>query len=91
MMHAGLVGVLTSIMKDVGIIDIGVVTEARGLRTTGASRPRDVGVLDFFAEGRNLVVDAVVTTVYRNTILQKVAFVPGYATKQAEDRIVYAE
>ena len=42
--------------------------------------------LDFFAEGRHLVEDAVMTTAYRNTVLEKVAAVPGYAAKQAEDR-----
>ncbi len=63
MMHASLVGVLTSIMKDMGIPDIAVDTEARGLWAADASRPEDVLVLDFFAEGRHVVVDAVVTTV----------------------------
>jgi len=47
MMHAGLVGVLTSILKDVGIPSIAVVTPARGVRETDASRPGDVVVLDF--------------------------------------------
>jgi hypothetical protein len=50
-------------MKDVGMPDMAVVIEARGLRAADASKPRDVVVLDFFAEGRHLVVDAVVTTV----------------------------
>ena len=63
MMHAWLVSVLVSIMKDVGMPDMAVVIEARGLRAADASKPRDVVVLDFFAEGRHLVVDAVVTTV----------------------------
>jgi hypothetical protein len=40
-----------------------------GLRVRDASRPRDVVALDFFAEGRHLVIDGVVTTVYPNTIL----------------------
>ena len=30
-------------------------------------------------------------TVYRNTVLQKVASIPGYATKQAEDRKCLAD
>ena len=68
MMHSGLVGVLVSILKDVGTPGMAIVTEAKGLRATTASRPEDVVVLDFFAEGRHLVVDAVVTTVYRNTV-----------------------
>ncbi len=32
-----------------------------------------------------MVVDVVMTTVYRNTMLKKVAIIPGYAVKQAED------
>jgi len=69
-MHAGLVGVLRSMLMDFGILDMDVVT---GLRSADASRPGDVVVLDFFAEGRHLVIDAVVTTVYRNTAIQRVA------------------
>jgi hypothetical protein len=46
--------------------------------------------LDFFAEGRHLVIDAVVKTVYRNTILQKVASIPRYEVKQAEDKKILA-
>ncbi len=38
-----------------------------------------------------MVIDAVVTTVYRNTILQQVSTTPGYVAKQAEDRKLYAE
>ena len=69
MMQSGLVDVLVSILKDVGVPDMAVNTEARGLRAADASRLGDVVVLDFFAEGRHLVVYAVVTTIYRNTIL----------------------
>ena len=68
MMHAGLVSVLLSILKDVGVIDMAV--EAIGLIAADAYRPRDVVVLDFFVEGRHLDVDAVVMTVYRNTVLK---------------------
>jgi len=39
----------------------------------------------FFADGRHLVIDAVMTIVYMNTVLEKVATVPGYAAKQTED------
>ena len=49
-----------------------------------------VVVLDFFAKGKHLVVDVVVTTVYRNTILQGAASIPGYVGKQAEDKNLYA-
>ena len=45
----------------------------------------EVVALDFFADGRHLVIDTVMTTVYRNTVLEKVATIPGYAAKQAED------
>ena len=38
-MHSGLAQVLKSIIKDVGILDIVVVTEDRGLRSSDASRP----------------------------------------------------
>ena len=48
-------------------------------------------VLDFFGEGQHLVMDAVVTTVYRNTVLHQVSTIPGYAAKQAEDRKFYAD
>jgi hypothetical protein len=64
-----LVQVLKSIIKDVGIPEISLVTEARGLRSSDAPRLGDVVVLDFFRDGQHLVIDVVVTTVYRNTIL----------------------
>jgi len=89
-MHYGVVQVLKSIIKDVGIPEISVVTEARGLRSSDASRPGDVVVLDFFKDGQHLVIDVVVTMVYRNTILQQVSTIPGYAAKQAEERKLYA-
>jgi hypothetical protein len=53
--------------------------------------PGDVVALDFFADGRHLVTDAVMTTVYRKTVLHQVATVPGYAAKQAEDRKFLAD
>jgi len=82
-MHYGLVQVLKSIIKDVGIPNIAVVTEARGLRSSDASRPGDVVVLDFFRDGQHLVIDVVVTTVHRNTVLHQVSTIPGYVAKQA--------
>jgi hypothetical protein len=54
-MHYGLVQVLKSIIKDVGIPEISVVTEARELRSSDASRPGDVVVLNFFRDGHHLV------------------------------------
>ena len=44
-----------------------------------------VVALDFFGLGRHLVIDAVVSTVYRNTILSKTSTIPGYVAKLAED------
>jgi len=49
----------------------------------------DVVVLDFF--GKHLMIDAMATTVYRNTILQRAASISGYAAKQAEDIKFLAE
>jgi len=63
MMHVGLVGAIRSILKDVGIPDMAIVAKARGLRSTNASRPEDIVVLNFFAEGRHPIIDDVVTTV----------------------------
>jgi hypothetical protein len=73
MMHGGLVGVIRSILKDIGLPDLAIVTEARGLRSADATRPGDVVVLNFFAEDRHLAIDAVVTTIYRNTAFPHVA------------------
>ena len=38
-----------------------------------------------------MVVDAAVTTVYRNTGIHRVTSIPGYAAKQAEDRNLLAD
>ncbi len=43
-MHSDVVGVLPSLLKDVGIPYMVVVTEARGLRSADASRSDDVVV-----------------------------------------------
>ena len=90
-MHSGLAQVLKSIIKDVGIPGIVVVIEARDLMSSNASRPRDVVVLDFFRDDQDLAIDAVVTTIHRNKVLQQVSIVPGYAAKQAEDKKFYAD
>ncbi len=47
--------------------------------------------LDFFADGKHLVIDAVVTIVDRNTVLDKVATTPGCAAKHAEDKKFLAD
>ena len=91
MFHACLVGVIKTFLREAGIPDAAVVTKARGLRAADRSRPGDVVALDFFAEGRHLVIDAVMTTVYRNTVLEKVATIPGFAAKQAEDKKLFAD
>jgi hypothetical protein len=82
--HAGLVGVIKTILREAGVPEAAIVTEARGLRAADSSRPGDVVALDFFADGRHLVIDAVMTTVYMNTALERVATIPGFAAKQAE-------
>ncbi len=89
--HAGLVGVIKAILKEASVPNASVVLEARGLRAADRSRPGDVLALDFFADGRHLVIDAVLTTVYRNTVLEKVATVPRYAAKKAKDRKLPAD
>jgi hypothetical protein len=86
MFHAGLVGVIKTILREDGVPEVAIVTEARGLRAADSSRPGDVVALDFFADGRHLVIDTVMTTVYRNTALERVATIPRFAAKQAEDR-----
>ena len=87
MMHVGHIGVHCSILRDVGIPNMVVVTRARGLRSADASRPGDVVmVLDFFVEGRHLVLNVIVATVYRNAVIQRVAPIPGYYAKQAKNR-----
>ncbi len=86
MIHARFVGVIRSVLNDVGIPDSAIVTKARSLRSADATRHGDVVVMDVFAEGRHVVIDAVVTTVYRNTPFPYVVAIPGYVAKQAEDR-----
>ena len=91
MFHAGLVSVIKAILRESSVPDATVVLEARGLRVVDRSRPRDVVALDFFADGRHLVIDAVMTTVYMNTVMEKLAIVPGFAAKQAEVRKFLAD
>ena len=49
------------------------------------SRPGNVVVLDFYGLGRHLVIDAVISTVYRNTIFSATSLIPGHMAKLAED------
>ncbi len=54
MIHASLFGVLCSILRDVGIPNMAMVTEARGLRSADATtRHGDVVALDFFLRKTN--------------------------------------
>ncbi len=89
--HAGLVSVFKSILKEVAVPDASIVLEARGLRAMDKTRPGDIVALDFFADGRHMVIDAVMTSVYRNTVLEKVATILSYAAKQLEDRKFLAD
>ena len=45
-----------------------------------------VVVLNFYGPGRHLVIDAVISTVYRNTILSVTSLIPGHVAKLAEDK-----
>jgi len=85
-MHHGLVKVLRGIIEEAGVPKATIVEEARGLRPGDVSRPGDIVVLDFSDDGRHLVIDGVVTTVYRISVLDKVASIPGYVAKLVEER-----
>ena len=55
-----------------GVPKSSIVLEKKGLMSyCDHTRPGDIVALDFFGLGRHLVIDAVVSTVYRNTILSK--------------------
>ena len=56
----------------------------RGLRASDRSRPGDVVVLDFYGPDHHLVIDASVTSIYRNSVLVQCSKVPGYAASQRE-------
>ena len=45
-----------------------------------------VVVLNFYGPGRHLVIDAVISTVYRNTLLSVTRLIPGHVAKLAEDK-----
>ncbi len=91
-MHAGLIATLQRILKEGGVPSSATLTEARGMRGgQDRSRPGDIVVLDFHAPGRHLLLDGVVTSVYRNTRQRETANIPGYAAKQVEDRKFYAD
>jgi len=47
-------------------------------------------VLDYHAPGRHLLLDGVVTTIYKNTRQRKTGKISGYAAKLVEDMKFYA-
>ncbi len=63
MLHAGLVEVTQSVLRDACVPEASVVLESRGLRAADRSIPGDVVALDFFANGRHMVIDAMMTLV----------------------------
>jgi len=85
-MHHGLIKTLREIMEECGVPKACIVHEARGMRPGDQSRPTDIVVVDFAAAKRHLIIDGVITAVFRNSILSKVTTIPGFAAKQVEDR-----
>ena len=71
-MHHGLIKSLRGIVEETGVPKATIVEEARGLRLGDATRPGDIVILDFAEAGKHLIIDGVVTTDYRNTILSSV-------------------
>ena len=87
-MHAGLVAVIVAILLMAGIPKSSIVVEKKGLRPD-RTRPGDVVivvVLNFYGPGRHLVIDAVISAVYRNTLLSVTRLIPGHVAKLAEDK-----
>jgi len=78
-MHHGPIKTLRGIVEESGVPKASIVEEARGMRQDDRTRPGDLVVLEFAEAGHNLIIDGVVTTVYKNTILTiKVAAIPGF-------------
>jgi hypothetical protein len=73
------------IVEESGVPKASIVEEAMGTRPEDRTRPSDLVILDFAEEERHLIIDEVVTTVYRNSVLPKVAAIPCVAAKQVED------
>ena len=48
-------------------------------------------VLDYHAPGRHLLLDGVVTIVYKNTRHRETGEIPGYAAKLVKDKKFYAD
>jgi hypothetical protein len=85
-MHHGLIKTLRNIVEEARVPKSSIVEKVEGIRPDDCTRPGDFVVLDFAEGGRHLVIDGVVTTVYRNFVLSKVAAIPRFAAKQVEDR-----
>ncbi len=90
-MHFGIVHVIQTILREVGVPEASLVVKARGLKAADRSKPEDLVALDFFANGRHLVIDTVIIKVCRNTVLHKVATIPVYEAKQAKDMKFFAD
>jgi hypothetical protein len=55
-------------VEEFGVPKAAIVEEARGMRQDDRTRPGDLVVMDFAEGGRHLIIDGLVTTVYRNTV-----------------------
>ena len=80
-MHAGLVALIAcNHTADVWCSQ--ELLEKKGLRPGNMTRPPgDIVVLNFYGLGRHLIIDVVLSTVYRSVTLAQTCFIPGYAAK----------
>ena len=85
LMHHGRIKTLRGIVEESEVPKGVILEESRGVRHGDATSPRDLAVLDFATEGKHLIIDGSVTSLYRNCIISRVAAAPGFAAKQAED------
>jgi hypothetical protein len=67
-----------------GVPKVAIVKEAKALRTKGAFRLGDWVIMDFITASKLLIIDGVVSVVYRSSILSGDATMPEFATKKAE-------
>ena len=68
-MHHGLIKTLRNIVEEARVPKSSIVEKVEGIRPDDCTRPGDFVVLDFAEGGRHLVINGVVTTVYRNSVL----------------------
>ena len=91
-MLTGLISTLQKVMQEAGLPTSATLAEARGLRgREDMTRPVDIVVLDYYAPGRHLMPDGVVTTAYMNTTQRETGEIPGFAANLVEDRKFYAD